>query len=279
MQIQLTVKFQMPLSSTSLQRWPGVWRADELAPAAGGVISSGRAVLDAELPGGGWPLGAFIDLMAAAAHAPWLALLAPALSAHMRQNKGVLALVEPPHEPCLPALAAAGLPPELALWLHAKTLPERLWLAEQALGCAGVAVVLAWLPGAREADWRRLHLAAARRVDVLFFVLRPLKGTGAAACAPLGLAFDLAPGPRGIADRADSGLLQLRVDILKRRGPPLAAPLWLPAWNPKLSRLLVLEADRRTAAHTNATVLPFQPRTPLVPGGNDHALDRLALAV
>lgn len=270
----------MPFSSVSLQRWPGVWRADELATAAGGVVPTGHAALDVQLPGGGWPLGAFIDLMATADCAPWLALLAPALSARVHRIDGALALVQPPHEPCLPALAAAGLPPERVLWLRARTLPERLWLAEQALGCAGIAAVLAWLPGARAADWRRLHLAAARRADVLFFVLRPLQGAGAAACAPLGITFDLVPGAHRMSVPAESGSL-LRVDILKRRGPPLVDPLRLPAWNPKLEALSALGANRGTAIRADATVLPFQPRTPPVAPvseGGDHALDRLALA-
>lgn len=267
----------MPHSSVLPQHWPGVWRADELAPAAGDVVSSGHVILDAELPGGGWPLGACIDLMAAGTAMPWSALLSPALAEQARVRPGALALVQPPHEPGLPALAAAGLAPERVLWLRARTLAERLWLADQALGCAGVAAVLAWLPGARQADWRRLHLAAARRAEVLFFMLRPLDGASAAACAPLALALDLAFRPHRAGDPAGHCWPQLRVDILRRRGPPLAAPLWLPAWNPKLGAVLALGANRPPAAKPEAAVLPFRPRAPL--DESDHALDRLAVAI
>ena len=46
-----------------------VWRADELATSLAGansrVLASGHAALDAELPGGGWPVGALIEVLQA----------------------------------------------------------------------------------------------------------------------------------------------------------------------------------------------------------------------
>jgi hypothetical protein len=47
-----------------------------------------------------------------------------------------------------------------------------LWACEQALRCADIAAVLAWLPQARVGDLRRLQLAAAQH-EGLLFVFRP----------------------------------------------------------------------------------------------------------
>src|SRR5438093_5802247 len=58
-----------------------VWRADDLSTAAGaGIVSSGNAALDAELPGGGWPQGALTELVVDASGRGELSLLMPALA-------------------------------------------------------------------------------------------------------------------------------------------------------------------------------------------------------
>ena len=40
-----------------------VWRGDTLGLADGQVIGTGHAALDAQLPGGGWPVGAMTELL------------------------------------------------------------------------------------------------------------------------------------------------------------------------------------------------------------------------
>ena len=40
-----------------------VWRADELARNVGATRPTGHAVLDAVLPGGGWPVGALVEVL------------------------------------------------------------------------------------------------------------------------------------------------------------------------------------------------------------------------
>ena len=40
-----------------------VWRGDELGAADAQVIATGHAALDAQLPGGGWPVGAMTELL------------------------------------------------------------------------------------------------------------------------------------------------------------------------------------------------------------------------
>jgi protein ImuA len=42
---------------------PAIWRASQLARGDGRSIATGYASLSAELPGGGWPLGALIELL------------------------------------------------------------------------------------------------------------------------------------------------------------------------------------------------------------------------
>ena len=56
----------------------------------------------------------------------------------------------------------------------------RLWACEQALRCAEVAAVLAWLPRARVGELRRLQLAAAQH-ESLLFVFRPESAAQAAS--------------------------------------------------------------------------------------------------
>ena len=91
----------MPVSSLSFQRPPDLWRADELAAGPPRTVPTGHAALDAELPGGGWPLGGLIELLQPAPDTPTWPLLLPAVACG-----GAVALVNPPHEPFLPALAA-----------------------------------------------------------------------------------------------------------------------------------------------------------------------------
>ena len=40
-----------------------VWRADELARNVGATRPTGHAALDAVLPGGGWPVGALVEVL------------------------------------------------------------------------------------------------------------------------------------------------------------------------------------------------------------------------
>ena len=270
-----------------------VWQADALHTGEARVQLSGHTALDAELPGGGWPLGGLIELLQpAAGEAPVWPLLLPALVRQQRVGGGAVVLVNPPHMPYLPAQVAAGLCPGGTLWLRGETPAAQLWSTEQALRCADVSAVLAWLPRVRQADLRRLQLAAAQRGDgVLLFALRPASAAQQASPAPLRLRLELAASESGLA-AADAAALQLH--IVKRRGPPLPSPIHLPAQAAPLRDLLAAHARQTTmaapdtpaeAATPSATVLPFTPRTPQVvmPGAPRvrryvHVLDRLAVA-
>jgi len=98
------------------------------------------------------------------------------------------------------------------LWLRA--VETQLWVAEQALRCAPVDAVLLWLAQARPQELRRLQLAAAQHHKLLF-VMR--HSEAAHTASPAVLRVQIAP----CATHATG----LRVEILKRRGPPLAQAL------------------------------------------------------
>ena len=255
------------LSSLPSALGASVWRADELAGAAVGTVASGHAALDAELPGGGWPLGALIELLQPARDAPVWSLLLPAVVARQQASGGAVVLVNPPHEPFLPAFAAAGLPASSVLWVRGETPVAPLWASEQALRCADVAAVLAWLPQARASDLRRLQQAAARRGDGLLFVLRPAQAARTASPAPLRLRLGV-----------DVVASTLVVHVVKRRGPPLVAPLHLPAQSAAVRALLAAAEQARAAAA--ARVLPFAPRPDRADAAREvvHAVDRVAVA-
>lgn len=232
---------------------PQVWRAAKLGRAEGAVLSTGHATLDAQLPGGGWPLGAMIEILQEQVAAHEWQLLLPALAHLAGTRSGPIVLVGAPYVPFGPALAARGLPPERLLWVDAAAPAARLWACEQALRCADVAAVLAWLPQARASALRRLHMAA-QGGGKLLFVFRHAAAQHESCAASLRLRL--------------GGLEAMTVDILKRRGPPLPTPLVLPARAPRLAALLAASHARRVRAPT-AAVLSLRP---------DHALDRAAAA-
>lgn len=235
-----------------------VRRVDELA-APGEVLASGHAALDAQLPGGGWPLDGLIEVLQAQAGRHAWQLLLPALAQAVRAQPGPVLLVSPPFLPFGPSLAAQGLPGERLLCVHAAQPKARLWATEQALRCAEVAAVLAWLPRAQSAELRRLHIAAQQHHRLLF-VFRGEDARHEASPARLRLLVEGDPvaGPLS---------LQLQLQILKRRGPPLAHPLQLPAHPPRLAALL--QARQGRVAREAASAGAAQP-------GSLHALDRIA---
>ena len=249
----------------------GVWRADQLGTDAQRVQPTGHAVLDAQLPGGGWPLGALTEVLQPAHGAHEWRLVLPAVGAVAGQ--GAVVLVAPQHEPFGPALQGAGLPLGRLCRVARSAPAADLWACEQALRCRDVRAVLAWLPQASPAALRRLQLAAAQ-TGALLWVFRPLPWQGQASPAVLRLRVQGLP--QGVG-------FDMQVNILKRRGPPLAQPLVLPATSARLAAVLAAQAARRLAN------VPAQRERPLVPSSTHalqsaagiarHALDRIALAV
>lgn len=202
-----------------------VWPAHALSRAALPVLATGEAALDAQLPGGGWPIGALTEILQPpGVHSEWRLLL-PALA---RSGLGPVLLVGAPHLPFAPALAAQGMAAARLLWVQAGGPAARLWACEQALRCAEVSAVLAWLPQARSEQLRRLQMAAAE-YSKLLFVMRPASAQDEASPAALRLF---------VRPQTPTAVDALHVQLLKRRGPPLAQPLQLTARSSHLNLLL-----------------------------------------
>jgi protein ImuA len=200
----------------------GVWRGTELARQTQATLPSGHAALDAELPGGGWPLGQLSEILQAQSGLHEWRLLLPALQ--QATQRGPLVLVGAPHLPHLPVLAALGIAPERVLRIEARSPAERLWAAEQALRCKELGALLAWLPQVRSEQLRRLQLGG-QSSQALLFALRPLDAQRESSPAPLRLAVESGEGT------------QLTVQLIKRRGPLLEQPLALDAPLPVMAAL------------------------------------------
>lgn len=193
-----------------------VWRGGALSCAAP-AVPSGFAGLDKELPGGGWPAGALTEILGEREGIGELQLVLPAVAALSWAGKRIVWLA-PPHLPYAPALAAAGIDVARLAVVRAPGRRDALWAAEQVLRAASCHALLAWLPGARYEELRRLAVAAeAGRAWVALF--RPLQA-----------AQESSPAALRIALQPDGDALSLR--ILKRRGAPAAAPLRLPVKRP-----------------------------------------------
>ena len=269
---------------------PALWLGHQLGRIGSDAVASGFARLDAELPGGGWPRRALAELLLPHAGVGEIRMLAPALVAAQRAGRLVM-MFDPPATLSATALARLGLDVEELLVVHTRATvsadrwrlaplaaprgapalasvialqggesalaPTRrpdapggsdsLWALEQALKSGHVGAVVAWLPPRLRGDrLRRLQLAAHNH-DGAAFVLRETAVAGRPTASPLRL--DLRAGG---ADR-------LQVRILKRRGPPLEAPLSieLPTVLSVAARRRSVSERERAAALNAATFVDF----------------------
>jgi protein ImuA len=183
-----------------------IWRANQMASCRTAVTSSGHPLLDAELPNGGWPGSALIELLVQQAGIGEMQLLKPALATIAR--KGRIVLVQPPYLPQLAAWSAWGLPTERLLWIKTSRSADAWWSAEQILRNGSCGALLFWQTHARAESLRRLHLLA-QAAEIVFWMIRPL--AGAQDSSPALLRLGLRPARGGV-----------QIDIVKRRGPQRA---------------------------------------------------------
>lgn len=244
-----------------MQQHADVWRAAELGSASLQTVDTGYAAFNQVLPGGGWPQGALVEVLQAQAGQHEWGLVAPALAGlQAAAPDKLLVLAGAPCLPFGPALGARQLDMRRLLCVQSAQGdgPALLWATREALQCADVGCVLAWLPDARSAHLRRLQIAAHAHGKLLF-VFRTPRAQQESSPAPLRLLIEGTTGDAG----------NLLVHVLKRRGPPLAAPLLLDTRPPRLAALLAASRERAR--------LKREETAPLFSQANVHALlDRIA---
>lgn len=161
----------MEISDLSRHVWRGM-RA-ELGRA---TIPTGFAELDRHLPGGGWPLGAIIEIFVERYGVGELTLLIPALGVLTRAAAPPvkwIAWIAPPLIPYAPALEQRGVSTDRLLMIHpSANNKDCLWAVEQVLRSGTSSGVLAWIAQANDVVLRRLQLAAEER-DCWIVLFRP----------------------------------------------------------------------------------------------------------
>ena len=191
-----------------------LWRGTEVAQAGQTVVATGFEILDAQLPGGGWPCNALTELLQPQPSLCEWRLLSPAL-AGLVANGGQILLVGPPKRPHAPGLVKLGIADKNLVWIAADTPAERLWCTEQLVKAnPRGGAILAWLPQARTEQLRRLQVHA-QSCDCPVFLFRPEAAQLDASPAPL----------RVLTTLGQDWALQVR--ILKRKGALLDGTLVL----------------------------------------------------
>lgn len=188
-----------------------VWRASELAISRASTCPTGHAQLDRELPNGGWPRSALIELLVQQHGIGEMQLLKPVLSELSARQR--VALIQPPYLPHAMACRSWQLNERNLLWLKPAGSGDALWSAEQILKNGSCGAVLLWQNQVRPEALRRLNLAA-QSTDTWLWLLRPMAAAADASPSPLRLA--LRPSAGGVA-----------VDIIKRKGPHCEQPVFI----------------------------------------------------
>jgi hypothetical protein len=252
----------------ALSAVPSVFRCGELPPGIAPGIPTGFAGLDAEIPGGGWPVGALTEVLCDTCGAGEASLLLPALRYLTRaadwRGRGLL-LVDPPHLPYAPALAEAGIDLDLLAVVRPKTEEDALWAAEQALRSGAAGAVLIWARPVRGTDsaqryqrLRRLQLAAAAGggLGILFSA-----SSAATLSTPAALRLSLSTSPHG----------RLAVTLVKRRGLAQPKTVTLSPRRLPVPYLAGVPSGRPAAASSAAGAAPVPSASAAVAGAEAAA--------
>ena len=164
------------------------------------AIATGLPELDPHLPGHGWPLGAVTEILIDQRASGELRLLLPALARLSTQDARWQLWLNPPLQPCAPALQQWQLDTERVLLARANHANDLCYSLEKSLNSGGCQAAITWCEALDKALMRRIQLAAERaRVPV--FLLRPARFVQQPSVAALRVHL-----------HADS-----RLDVLKRR--------------------------------------------------------------
>ena len=202
-----------------------IWTADKTHDAMPEkVIPSGYPILDAELPGGGWPVGAVTEILYPQVSMGELRMVLPALKHVAQQDHRWQIWLNPPGQPYGPGLNSWGVSLRQTLVCENLSPKEFSWVIDQSVQHSGCSVILAWATRIEPAQLRRLQLASERR-DIIIFLFRPIHQANPLSYSRLKLSI-----------QAGSQPLFLQVDILKRRpGWPISGlefhvPLYGSEW-------------------------------------------------
>ena len=234
-----------------------VWRGNELGTPVTATVPTGWKVLDAELPGGGWPCRALTEVLQPQPSTCEWRLLGPALRTVVACGQTVV-IVGPPKHPHLPGLRHEGIDDKHLVWVHTDSPAHRLWATEQLVKSNACGVVLSWLPQARAEQLRRLQVAA-QACDGPVVLFRPQAAQHDASPAPLRLIATYGPD------------WELQVHVLKRKGARYEGLIRLPSvpgglgavLTPRLKTPSRLIRDREMAADVlgrTAARPPARPR-------------------
>lgn len=214
--INTVVVKERPMSELieQLKRDAQLWQGREQPRVQSQGMATGYPALDQHLGGQGWPRGVLTEILLASQGIGELRLLVPTLRQLTAQGQTVV-WVNPPFTPYAPALARAGIALENLVIAHCGSHRDQLWTLEQALRNPACPLTMGWPERLRQADVRRLQLAAEAggATGILF---RPAASLNNSSPAHLRLLLSAA---------ADS----LNLEILKHRGsfakPVLSLPL------------------------------------------------------
>lgn len=181
-----------------------LWRGTEMGSGMAEVHPTGFAELDAQLPGGGWPLRSTTEILQPQPSLAEWRLLAPSLK-RIAADGGAVLVVGPPKVPHMAGLMQSGLDPHTFTWIDARTPAERLWVTEQLVKSNAGGAVLSWLPQARAEQLRRLQVHAGS-CEGLVFLFRPEAAQ-----------FEASPAPLRVMATLD-GDWGLKVRVFKRKG-------------------------------------------------------------
>ncbi|HUU72774.1 MAG TPA: translesion DNA synthesis-associated protein ImuA [Burkholderiales bacterium] len=187
-----------------------IWRGSERASTGPAGIASGFDAFDEVL--GGWPPGALVELIAQREGIGEVSILLPAL-ARLSKDERWIALINPPYIPYAPALFHAGVDLAKVVVIRATGSADTLWSMEQALRSGTCSAVLGWPAVMTEQAIRRLQLATETGGALGVYFTQP-RATPRTSPVPYRL-------------RIDGSIDSVRVEVLKRRGGGLTAPLRL----------------------------------------------------
>ena len=218
----------MRATVAQLVQLPGVWRGGELEHVSHPVVATGHSRLDAELPGGGWPMGTLSEVLHEGMGIGEVGFLAGAL-ARASEGGRMVAWIDPPYLPYAPAISQSGIALERCLVVRPANREDALWAAEQSLKSGACGAVLLWMESARaqaeDYAWMRRLQLAAQAGNAMAVLYRSLAAERLSTPAHL----------RVVVSR-EQGALMIRIP--KRRGPPLqkAVPCFGSASNSQPSR-------------------------------------------